>query len=70
MTLSFFTSPKLAEAYHQDTKGKGSLEQLAQSGIEIFPDAMHEYSHLGRSIYQARLETGNLNLGPSGHIKT
>jgi len=53
MTLSFFTSPKLAEAYHQETKGTGSLEQLAQSGIEILPDAMHEYAHLGRSIYQA-----------------
>jgi len=40
MTLSFFTSLKLTEAYHQETNGKGSLEQLAQSGIEIFPDAM------------------------------
>jgi uncharacterized protein YecA (UPF0149 family) len=59
MTLSFFTSPKLAEAYHQETKGTGSLEQLAQSVIEIFPGAMREYAHLGRSIYQT----------PSGHTK-
>jgi uncharacterized protein YecA (UPF0149 family) len=69
MTLSFFTSPKLAEAYHQDTKGMGSLEQFAKTVIEIFPDAMREYAHLGRPIYQTRLETGDLNLGPSDHIK-
>ncbi len=69
MTLSFFTSPKLAEAYHQETKGTGSLEQLAQSVIEIFPDAMREYAHLGRSIYQARLETGDLDLASSGSLK-
>jgi uncharacterized protein len=69
MTLSFFTSPKLAEAYHQETKGTGSLEQLAQSVIEIFPDAMREYAHLGRAIYQARLETGDLDLASSGSLK-
>jgi hypothetical protein len=65
MTLSFFTSLKLTEAYHQETNGTGSLEQLAQSGIEIFPDAMRECAYLGRSIYQARLETGDLDLVPS-----
>jgi hypothetical protein len=69
MTLSFFKSQKLTEAYHQETNGKGSLEQLAQSGIEIFPDVMRECAHLGRSIYQARLETGDLDLAPSGHTK-
>ena len=69
MTLSFFTSLKLAEAYHQETKGKGSLEQFAQTVIEIFPDAMREYAHLGRAIYQARLEAGDLDLAPSNHTK-
>ena len=69
MTLTFFTSPKLAEAYHQETNGTRSLEQLAQSVIEIFPDAMREYAHLGRAIYQARLETGDLDRAPSGHTK-
>lgn len=69
MTLSFFTSPTLAEVYHQETKGTGSLEQLAQSVIEIFPDAMREYAHLGRAIYQARLETGDLDLASSGSLK-
>lgn len=69
MTLSFFSSLKLAEAYHQETKGKGSLEQFAQTVIEIFPEAMREYAHLGRAIYQSRLETGNLDLEPSNHTK-
>ncbi|MDF0673271.1 MAG: UPF0149 family protein [Nitrospira sp.] len=69
MTLTFFSSPKLAEEYHQETNGKGSLEQLAQSVMEIFPEAMREYAHLGRSIYQARLEVGDLDLNHSAHAK-
>lgn len=69
LTLSFFASLKLAEAYHRETKGKGSLEQLAQSVMEIFPDAMREYVHLGRSIYQARLEAGDLDQDPSRRAK-
>jgi uncharacterized protein YecA (UPF0149 family) len=69
MTLTFFTSRKLAEACHQETNGKSNLEQLAQSVMEVFPEAMREYAHLGRSIYQARLEVGDLDLGPSAHSK-
>jgi uncharacterized protein len=69
MTLTFFTSPKLADAYHQETNGKRTLEQLAQSVIEVFPEAMREYAHLGRSIYQARLETGDLDIEPSRPTK-
>jgi len=69
MTLTFFTSPTLAEVYREEMKGKGTLEQLAQSMIEIFPDAMREYAHLGRSIYQARLESGDLDQEPLHHAK-
>lgn len=69
LTLSFFASLKLAEVYHRETKGRGSLEQLAQSVMEIFPDAMREYAHLGRSIYQARLEAGDLEQEPSRRAK-
>ncbi|BFU93196.1 MAG: hypothetical protein NTAFB01_43830 [Nitrospira sp.] len=69
MTLTFFTSPKLAEVYHQEMKGNGTLEQLAQSVMEIFPEAMSEYAHLGRSIYQARLEVGDLDLEHSARTK-
>lgn len=67
MTLTFFASPKLAKAYHQETNGKSTLEQLAQSIMEVFPEAMGEYAHLGRSIYQARVEAGDLDTEPSRH---
>lgn len=69
MTLTFFSSSRLADAYSKETKGTSSLEQLAQSVSEIFPDAMREYAQLGRSIYQARLETGDLDREPSRHTK-
>ena len=69
MTLTFFSSPKLAEAYRKETKRKGNLEQFAQSVIEVFPEALREYAHLGRSIYRARHEVGDLDLEPSGRTK-
>ncbi len=69
MTLTFFTSPTLAEAYYQEGNKKSTLEQLAKSVIDIFPEAMREYAHLGWSIYQARLETGDFDPEPSRHTK-
>lgn len=70
MTLTFFTSPTLAEVYHQEGKNKKStLEQPAKFVMEIFPEAMREYAHLGRSIYQARLGTGDFDPEPSRHTK-
>ena len=69
MTLTFFSSPQLAEAYRKETKRKGNLEQLAETVVEIFYQAMHEYAHLGRSIYQARLEAGDLDYESLGHTK-
>lgn len=69
MTLTFFTSPTLAEAYYEEGNKKSTLDQLAKSVTEIFSDAMREYGHLGRSIYQARLEVDDLNPDPSHHPK-
>ncbi len=69
MTLTFFSSPKLAKAYRKETKGKSTLAQLAASIMEVFPEAMGEYVHLGRSIYQARLEAGDLNHDPASRPK-
>jgi uncharacterized protein len=68
MVLTFFSSPKLARAYHEEA-GKGSFEQLAETVVSIFPDAMREYAFLARSIYQARLETGDLGPEPSRSVK-
>ena len=64
MVLTFFASPKLAKVYHKEGKGKKSLDQLADTVVTLFPDAMREYAHLGRSIYQARREAGDLNQAP------
>ncbi|MDE3241449.1 MAG: UPF0149 family protein [Nitrospirota bacterium] len=65
MVLTFFTSPALAEAYRKEGKGKASLAQLAETVVRLFPDAMIEYAHLGRSIFQARREAGDLGQEPS-----
>lgn len=69
MVLTFFASPTLAEAYHKEGKGKTTLEHLAETVVMIFPDAMIEYAHLGRSIFQARREAGDLDQEPSAHQK-
>ena len=65
MILTFFSSPKLADAYHKEGKGKMSLEHLADTVVRIFPDALIEYARLGRSIFQARREAGDLGQEPS-----
>jgi uncharacterized protein len=69
MTLTFFSSPTLAEAYYQDSNKRSSFDQLAKSVMEIFPEAMRAYGHLGRSIYQARLDTGDLGSEPLSAVK-
>lgn len=67
MVLTFFASPTLADVYHKEGKGKTSLEQLADTVVTIFPDALNEYAHLGWSIFQARRESGDLGQEPSAH---
>lgn len=37
--------------------------------MEIFPEAMREYAHLGRSIYRVRLESGDIDTISSLPIK-
>ena len=51
MTLSFFSSRGLAEAFHQETAAKtASLEVFAESILRLVPDALAEYAHFGRSV--------------------
>jgi uncharacterized protein len=69
MALTFFSSRTLAEAYYQDGNKKGTFDELAESVMELFPEAMCGYAHLGRSIYQARLDTGELASEPLPTIK-
>ena len=70
MVLTFFASPALADAFHKEGKGKTSLEQLADTVVMIFPDALSEYAHLGWSIFQARREAGDLDPEMSARPKT
>jgi len=61
MVLTCFASPKLARAYHKEGEGKTSFEQFTETVVSIFSAAMREYAHLGRSIFQARREAGDLD---------
>ncbi|MEP7153391.1 MAG: UPF0149 family protein [Nitrospira sp.] len=69
MALTFFASPQLARAYHDEGTGDTSFAQFAGTVIEVFHDAMREYAHLGRAIYQARYEAGHLSPAPTGGLK-
>lgn len=69
VALTFFSSPALAEAYHKEGKGKTSLEHLAETIVMVFPNAMVEYADLGRSIFLALREAGDLGEEPSDHQK-
>ncbi|GMV49254.1 MAG: hypothetical protein DYH04_07285 [Nitrospira sp. NTP2] len=40
------------------------MEQLADTVVTLFPNALAEYAHLGRSIYQARHEAGEFSAPP------
>ena len=59
MVLTFFAAPTLADDYHKEEQGKMSLEYLADTVVRIFPDALDEYAHLGRAIFQGRREAGD-----------
>jgi uncharacterized protein len=55
MVLSFFASRELATALMEESKGEtGSLDEMAVSMIEILPEAMAGYAHMGRTIDEVR----------------
>jgi uncharacterized protein len=59
MTLSFFGSRQLAEAFHMETSDAGwSLESMADGLREVFPEAVSEYARLGRRIASQVAEHG------------
>jgi uncharacterized protein len=54
MTLSFFASRDLAEAFHKEGGWQTeSFDGLAESMLRVFPEALAEYAHLGRSVLGA-----------------
>ena len=55
MTLSFFSSPRMADAFRVEA-GRASLEEMATTMRRLFRTAVLEYGQLGRAIDQARRE--------------
>jgi uncharacterized protein len=75
LTLSFFSSRQLAEAYHAElgptataTSDK-SLEQFADKIRELFPLALSAYAHLGRTIFEALMEDAAYRNRPASSAK-
>jgi uncharacterized protein len=51
MTLTFFSSRSLADAFHQEAAPKTtSFGAFAESILRLFPEALAEYAHFGRSV--------------------
>ena len=70
MTLSFFSSRRLAEAFLAEaTAPARSLEALAETMRRVFPNAVMQYAHLGRSITTALLEHATEAPGPARTAK-
>jgi uncharacterized protein YecA (UPF0149 family) len=69
LTLSFFSSRKIAEAFRKDSAPGKTLEELATMIRRVFPDALAEYAHFGRSISQVIAEAGRSEGGPRPAVK-
>lgn len=69
MTLSFFASQELAEAYVAETK-RDDLESMAETVRRLFPDALFSYAHLGRSIQKVLVEEEGVRAEPRRVVKT
>ena len=51
MALAFFSSRQMAEDFHaEDTSGEQSFEAMADAIHRVFPRAVAQYAHMGRSI--------------------
>lgn len=58
MTLTFFSSRDLAEAFHREAAARtASFEEFAESILCLVPDALAEYAWFGRSVVGSAGET-------------
>jgi uncharacterized protein len=67
MTLSFFASKELAEAFVVETRQ--DLKAMAESIRREFPDAMFFYARLGRSIHRVFMEEAGTRAEPPRTVK-
>ena len=71
LTLSFFASRDLAEAFRKESAPPvPSLEALAETIRRVFPTAIAEYAHLGRSISRLLSEHAPPEVEPRTNVKT
>ncbi len=56
MALSFFASMDIAEAFRAKTEQK-DVAAMATKVRHVFPNAVAEYAHLGRTIHKVLLES-------------
>jgi len=70
LALSFFASRTIAEAFRKETAANQSLDALASTIGRVFPNALAEYAHLGRSIAQVLTESQTAERTPRRRQKT
>ena len=70
LTLSFFASRNLAEAFRKESAPDQSLEALATTLRGVFPGAVAEYAQLGRSIARVLAEHTAAERAPRRVAKT
>ena len=70
LALSFFASRDIAEAFRKESATDRSLEALATTIRGVFPNALAEYAHLGRSIAQVLAENQTAERTPRRRRKT
>jgi uncharacterized protein len=70
LTLSFFASRNIAEAFRAESAPGQSLEALATTVRRVFPGAVAEYAHLGRSIARVLAEQTEAERTPRRSVRT
>jgi uncharacterized protein YecA (UPF0149 family) len=68
MTLSFFASRDVAEAFRAETM-QADLRALAAKIRRVFPDALAQYAHLGRSLHKVLIENQTAEPRPRRSVK-
>jgi uncharacterized protein YecA (UPF0149 family) len=68
MTLSFFSSVNLAEAFCLEA-GQKDVAAMATLICRVFPDAVAEYAGLGRTIQKVLLESQAADARPRQSAK-
>ena len=70
MTLSFFSSREIAEAFHSEAaKGDQSFESTAHAIHHLFPTAVAQYAHMGRVIAEVLREHEAVASEPRHSVK-